>query len=132
MSIRCFFGIHDYEPFGDGVKLLDILERSAQIKADALYIPESKDEIYEFIKANIRDSDKKIVNVHMREFILENKSIRDEVCLRCGKIKSNIQKRRKKADDYAVLLGMAIILSIKRQKKAKEMLYERTKMSNCI
>jgi len=125
MNIRCFFGCHDYEPFGDGVKLLDIFERSARIKSDALYIPESKNEIYDFLKNGA-------MGFFNTSSLIECRTIRDEVCLRCGKIKANIQKCRKKADDTAVLLGMAIRLSIERQKKAKKILNEKTKMSNCI
>jgi hypothetical protein len=125
MSIRCFFGCHDYEPFGDGVKLLAIFERSAKIKSDALYIPESKNEIYDFLK-------KSAMGFFNTSSLIECKTIRDEICLRCGNIKSNIQATRKITDNRATDFGMVIRISTERQKKAKEMLHERTKMENCI
>jgi hypothetical protein len=112
MSIRCFLGCHDYEPFGDGVPLLSIFERSARIKADALYIPEFKNEIYDFLKNNIKSF------FDLTEFRI----IKDEVCLRCGTIKSNIQTYRTIADRRAVFAGMAIILREDRQVRAKKML----------
>jgi hypothetical protein len=119
MSIRCFFGIHDYEPFGDGVKLLDILERSAKIKADALYMKESSDEIL-----NLLQND--------NEFKTDLDIIRDEICLRCSNILTNIQTWRTAADSKAVYAGMIIKISNERQRMAKEMLYKITKMENCI
>jgi hypothetical protein len=129
MSIRCFFGRHDYESFGDGIPILAIISRSAHIKADALYMKEFEQEIFEAIRTKIKrtffgDSD-------MQEFVIKNHKIRDEICLRCGKIKPNIQISRAITDSYAVFVGMTIKLREDRQKKAKAMLDYKKEM-DCI
>lgn len=120
MSIRCFFGCHDYEPFGDGVKVLDIIERSAKLKADALYMKDFEREIYSHLKAKVMST--YFGDMDMKEFMLEHSKIRDEVCLRCGKIKTNIQKSRVVADSQAVFAGMTIKMREDRAAKAKRML----------
>jgi len=68
----------------------------------------------------------------LQELMLKHNKVRDEICLRCGKIKPNIQMTRSMTDSYAVFVGMTIRLREDRQKQAKAMLNETTKMANCI
>lgn len=120
MSIKCFFGYHDYEPFGDGIPMLGIISRSAHIKADALYLKEFETEIYESVRAIVMN--KFFGDYEMKKFMLEHKKIRDEVCLRCGKIKPIIQMTRAATDSHAVFIGMSIKMREDRQAQAKRMI----------
>jgi hypothetical protein len=129
MSIRCFFGRHDYEPVGDGVPMLAVISHSAHIKAEALYMKEFEQEIFEAVRLKIKrnfpgDPD-------LQEFIIKHNKVRDEICLRCGKIKPNIQMIRAMIDSYAVFVGMTIRLREDRQKQAKAMLDYKKEM-DCI
>ena len=129
MDIRCFFGCHDYESFGDGIKILDIIERSARIKADALYMKDFEKEIYNFVRAKTKNTF--FGSGGMKEYMIDTYKIRDKVCLRCGKIQANIQRSRAVADSQAIFAGSVIRIREDRQKKAKALL-DYKKELNCM
>jgi len=131
MSIRCFFGRHDYEPFGDGIPMLSIITRSANIKAEALYMKEFENEIFDAVQLKVKRNFSSDPN--LQEFMIRYNKVRDEICLRCGKIKPNIQMSRAVTDSYAVFAGMTIKLREDRQAQAKRMLvYMADKNNECI
>jgi len=136
MNIRCYFGIHDHEHFGTGIKLLEIIRKAVTSKMEKFNREIHKDKILYAIKELAMDdifpSAIKMLTSSERAPRLENAIIKDAICLRCGKITMVIKLCRDVMERRVEKAITRIIEIEKRQAKANEMLDKLSNMTNCI
>jgi hypothetical protein len=134
MNIRCYFGIHDHEPFGTGIKLKDIIERAVIKKTtEEFNMAIHTDEIMGIV--NYQALDDIIPNTFAadpKKYKIETTIVRDTICLRCGIISMVIKSCREVMESRTGIALTKIIIREERKEKAREMIKKLSSMSNCI
>jgi undecaprenyl pyrophosphate synthase len=133
MNIRCFIGIHDNEPFGTGIKLLDIIEKAVDSKVEKFNMEIHKGKILYVVNAQaLDDIIPNTLSANAKKYKVENSVVKDTICLRCGKITMVIKLCREVMESIAEKVITKIMINEKRQAKAEELLNKASGFSKCI
>ena len=134
MNIRCYFGIHDHEPFGVGIKLKDIIEKAVIAKTtEEFNMTNHTDEIMGII--NYQALDDIIPNTFAadpKKYKIENTIVRDTICLRCGIISMVVKSCIAIMESRAGIALTNIIIREGRKDKANEMIKKLSNFTKCI
>jgi hypothetical protein len=134
MNIRCYFGIHDHEPFGTGIKLKDIIENAVITKTtEEFNMAAITDEVMDIV--NYQALDDIIPNTFAadpKKYKIENTIVRDTICLRCGIISMVVKSCREIMENRAAIALTKIIMREERKEKAKAMIEKLSGMPKCI
>ena len=81
MNIKCYFGIHDPEPFGTGIKLLDIIEKAVIAKTtEEFNMAHHTDEIMSIVKARaLNDITPHTFSLDMKKYRVKNTTVIDTI-----------------------------------------------------
>lgn len=133
MNIKCSLGLHDYENFGKGIKLTNIIEEAVNSKVKEFNMEMYTSNIIESVKEQeISDILPYNLSRSSTEFRINNTVVKDKICLRCGKITMVIKLCRTVMESRAESAINKIITKEERQEKAKEMIKKLSSMSKCI
>ena len=134
MNIRCYFGFHDHEPFGTGIKVLDIIEKEVIAKTtEEFNRAEYTDEVLNIVKEQaLDDIVPNTFAADPKKYKIENTVVRDSICLRCEIISTVIKSCREVMEKRAGIALTNIIIREGRKDTANEMIKKLSNFTKCI